>query len=270
MNKTNPSRAITIVCFSLLLTSFSSCFSGRHIPKLRRPDVAITDTIKAVERFDTDDLLLMESLLKSAQEKAQKSDFVNNIDECIYLIVDDKVAFTVVMDGKDIKVGRGIMPGVTPTLFIPFTPSIGKNLVEILSDYKLDSQEKFNICYVVFMPCLNRMYAMPYLYETSMFNRRLDDYLQFAIRNPDRYTYHGKEVEISGTVVNVDGMFITMPGLVGDPDIRLELTLDQAIELYRYVVYDAVKKQSASEKIKLFKKYAALINASKVYERKWH
>ena len=142
--------------------------------------------------------------------------------------------------------------------------------MDVLEDYKLDAQEKFNICHIVFMPCLNRMYSMSYLFETSMYKNRLDDYLQFKIKNNDGYSYHGKWVEISGTVVNVDGMFITMPGLVGDPDIRLELTLDQAIELYKYVVYEAVKDQSASEKIKLFKKYAKLIDASKVYERSWH
>ena len=120
------------------------------------------------------------------------------------------------------------------------------------------------------MPCLNRMYSMPYLYETSMYKGRLDNYLQFKIKNTEGYTYHGQKVEISGTVVNVDGMFITIPGLVGDPDLRLELTLDQAIELYKYVVYDAVKEQSKVEKMKLFKKYNNLVNECKVYERSWH
>ncbi len=262
---------ITSSILTLLITLiFSSCISRRHISKLRKPNISMADTIKAIDHFEQADMIKMESLLKTAQERAKKSDFIENINENIYLIVDNKVAFTVILKGKDISIERGIIKGISPTLFIPFTPSIAQNLVDVLEDYKLDAQEKFNICHIVFMACLNRMYSMPYLYETSMYKNRLDNYLQFKIKNNEGYTYHGKWVEISGTVVNVDGMFITMPGLVGDPDIRLELTLDQAIELYKYVVYEAVKDQSASEKIKLFKKYAKLIDASKVYERSWH
>ena len=270
MNKSNQFFLMFTLATSLVSLTFSSCFSSRHIPKLRKQNISMGDTIKAIDNFDQDDVLKMESILKIAKDRAQKSEFINSINENIYLIYGNKVAFTVVLKGKDISLERGIMKGVKPTLFIPFTPTIAQYLVEVLEDYKLDNQEKFYICYVVFMPCLDRMYSMPYLYETSMYNRRLDDYLQFKIKNTEGYTYHGKWVEISGTVVNVDGMFITMPGLVGDPDIRLELSLDQAIELYRYVVYDAVKQQSTSEKMKLFRKYAKLVKECQVYERKWH
>jgi hypothetical protein len=270
MKKTNQSLVINSTLTLLIILILSSCFSRRHISKLRKPTVSIADTIKAIDNFDQADLIKMESLLKTAQERAQKSEFISSINECIYLIVGNKVAFTVKLEGKNISIERGIMKGVSPTLFIPFTPAIAQHLVDVLEDYKLDSAEKFNICYVVFMPCLNRMYSMPYLYETSLYKGRLDNFLQFKIKNTEGYSYHGKWVEISGTVVNVDGMFITMPGLIGDPDIRLELTLDQAIELYKYVVYDAVKQQSASDKLKLFKKYAKLINECKVYERSWH
>ena len=90
------------------------------------------------------------------------------------------------------------------------------------------------------------------------------------IKNPEGFNYHGKEVTMSGTVVNVDGMFLVVEGLVGDPDIRLELTLDQAIELYEYIAYDAIKEQSLSEKMSLFTKYSDLVNGCIVYERGWH
>jgi hypothetical protein len=270
MKSLNLVKSIHPIIILTIIIFLSGCFSGRHISKLRKPDISIADTIKPNENFDQADLVKMEVLLKTAQERAQKSEFIRNINECIFLIVDQKVAFTVMLKGNDISIERGKMKGAIPTLFIPFTPAIAKNLVDVLEDYKLDEQETFNISYVVFMPCLNRMYSMPYLFETSMYKGRLDNYLQFSIKNNKGYTYHNEKVEISGTVVNVDGMFIIMPGLIGDPDIRLELTLDQAIDLYKYVVYDAVKQQSTADKMKLFKKYNSLVNECKVYERSWH
>ena len=103
-----------------------------------------------------------------------------------------------------------------------------------------------------------------------MFKGKLDNYLQFVIKNPEGFTYHGSDVTMSATVVNVDGMFLVVQGLIGDPDIRLELTLDQAIELYRYIAYDALKEQSIGEKLILSKKYSTLVNDCIVYEREWH
>jgi hypothetical protein len=270
MKNRKRTTLISLLLIPLIIIMFSGCLSQRHISKLRKPDVSVADTMEEFNNTDQKDFLQMEDLLKTAQERAQKSEFIKSINENIYLVVDQKVAFTVIMKGNDITVERGKKKGIKPTLLIPFTPAIAKNLVDVLEDYKLDNQEKFNVSYIIFMPCLNRMYAMPYLFETSMYKGRLDDYLQFKIKNTEGYTYHGQKVEISGTVVNVDGMFITMPGLVGDPDIRLELTLDQAIELYKYVVYDAVKEQSKVEKMKLFRKYKNLVNECEVYERSWH
>jgi len=65
-------------------------------------------------------------------------------------------------------------------------------------------------------------------------------------------------------------MFLILPGLIGDPDIRLELTLDQAIELYSYIAYDSAKEQSLGEKLVLSKKYSELVKGCIVYEREWH
>ncbi|MBK9716031.1 MAG: hypothetical protein IPO85_00625 [Saprospiraceae bacterium] len=270
MKKIDRSSINISLSVSIILLLLSSCISRRHISKLRKPAVSISDTIKDFKNYNQPDFIKMEDLLRTSQERAQKSAFIKNIKENIYLIVDQKVAFTVILNGNEITIERGKKTGITPTLLIPFSPTIAQNLANVLEDLKLDQEEIFYVSYIVFIPCLNRMYSMPYLFETSMYKGRLDNYLQFLIKNPDGYTYHGQNVEISGTVVNVDGMFIIMPGLVGDPDIRLELTLDQAIELYKYVVYDAVKDQSKMEKMKLFKKYSNLVKECTIYERSWH
>ncbi len=114
------------------------------------------------------------------------------------------------------------------------------------------------------------MYSMPYLYNTKLFHGKLDNYLQFVIRNPDGFTYHGQEVSLSATIVNVDGMFLIFPNLIGDPDIRLELSLEQAMQLYKYIVYEAVEAKTIKEKIDLFKKYSKIVEECTVYERSWH
>lgn len=264
----NREKLLVFILFMFLIGS--SCSSGRHITDFRKTDISIEDGLKEYTQFNNKDFMEMESLLKSAEKRAQNSGFMKNIFENIYLLVDNEIAFTVTIDGQDVSVTKGKRAGVTPTLIIPFNPSIAKNVNDVLEDNMLDRAETFNVCHVVFMPCLKRMYSMPYLYDTDMFKGRLDNYLQFVITNPEGFNYHGKEVVMSGTVVNVDGMFLTLEGLIGDPDIRIELTLDQAIELYKYVAYDALKDQPMAEKMKLFKKYSDLVNGNIVYERAWH
>ena len=261
--------ALLGLLFILLLIG-SRCSSRRHLTELRRPDISIEDTLKEYTHYDNLDFIQMDSLLKSAEQRARKSEFMKNISERIYLLVDNKVAFTVTINGQDVEVSIGKREGVSPTLIMPFTASIAKNVNDVLADFKLDQAEIFNVCHVVFMPCLKRMYSMPYLFETKMFKGKLDNYFQFVIKNPEGFTYHGSDVTMSATVVNVDGMFLVVQGLIGDPDIRLELTLDQAIELYRYIAYDALKEQSIGEKLILSKKYSTLVNDCIVYEREWH
>lgn len=268
MNHTQKTLLFILVLI-LMLVQFS-CSPGRLLTELRKPDISVEETLKEYTQFENSDFILMESLLKSAEQRARKSEFMQNIFENIYLLVDNEVAFTVTIDGQDVAVTPGKRKDVSPTLFIPFTASIAKNVNDVLEDFMLDQAETFNVCHVVFMPCLSRMYSMPYLFDTKMFKGKLDNYLQFEIKNQEGFNYHGKEVTMSGTVVNVDGMFLVVEGLVGDPDIRLELTLDQAIELYKYIAYDAIKEQSLSEKMKLFNKYSDLVNSCIVYERAWH
>ena len=267
--KNNFNLVLILLLMALTLIE-TGCLSRHHIRKLRKPDICISDTIKAFIDYERKDFIEMEKQLKVAQERAYKSEFMKSITETIFLVVDNQVAFTVIINGADVKIERGRMQKITPTLLIPFTTAIAKNLIDVLEDYKLDKQEIFNISYVVFMPCLNRMYSMPYLFESPIFKGKLDNFLQFVIVNPEGYTYHGRKIEISGTVVNVDGMFITMPGLVGDPDVRLELTLEQAMEIYKYIAYDALKDQPLSEKRKLFARYSALVEKCTVYKRSWH
>lgn len=270
MKKHNATKVMLSFIVTTIVLLETGCYSKRHITKIRKPDTCIADTIKEFTQYEREDVIKMENLLKIAHERAIKSEFIKNITENIFLVVDNKVAFTVIIKGKEITIERGRQKNITPTLLIPFTPAIAKNLVDVLEDYKLDKPEIFNICYVVFMPCLNRMYSMPYLYDSPIFKGKLDNFLQFVIKNPEGYTYHGQQIEISGTVVNVDGMFLTIPGLIGDPDIRLELTLEQAIDIYKYIAYEAIKDQSILEKKKLFNKYSAIVENSTVYVRKWH
>ena len=174
MNKIHKTLLFILVLI-LMLIQFG-CSPGRLLTELRKPDISVEETLIEYTQFDNSDFVQMESMLRSAEKRARKSEFMKNISENIYLLVDNEIAFTVTIDGQDVVVTRGKRMDVSPTLLIPFTASIAKNVNDVLEDFMLDQAEVFNVCHVVFMPCLTRMYSMPYLFDTNMFKGKLDNY----------------------------------------------------------------------------------------------
>ena len=166
----NYFNAMNLFLVSMILILGIGCSTGRHLTKIRKPDVAYENTLDEFSQFHRVDVVEMETYLNSAKKKAENSDFIGNIDENIFLLVDNKIAFTVTIHDKLINIYRGRNTNVNPTLFIPFSASIIKYLDSALVDYKLNRAEIFNASYILLIPCLNRMYSMPYLYDTKLFH----------------------------------------------------------------------------------------------------
>ena len=97
---------------------------------------------------------------------------------------------------------------------------------------------------MLFVPCLRRIHNM--FYFTDPGNKQsfgVDDFMHFAVKNPGGLTYHGERVVVGATVLNVDGFFFHSPGLTGDPDVRYEFTIPEALSLYRLLVYETERER---------------------------
>ncbi len=269
LNLKLKSIVLCLLLTGILITSGCNK-SGRYLSTIKKPTIDFVAQLEIFSDFQREDVRQIDNLLVSSQEKVKKSDFAKAIHEKIFILIDKKIAYTVIINGQDVLLEKGKKQGVEPTLLVPMTLQIAQNLDAALADYKLDKQELFNFAYILFMPCLKHMYSMPYMFEKNVSMVKLDNFTQFKIKNPDNFLYHGQPIEISGTVINVDGMYLTFPGLIGDPDIRIELSIDEAMELYKFTAYDILENKSTLETKQLLDKYVELIKSKTVYERAWH
>jgi hypothetical protein len=247
----------------LLILPMAAC-AGRYVSTIRGP------VPQAAVPASPDPAL--DRPLEEARQAAERSGLLAGIDERIHLTVAGRVTHTVVLAQGRAAVTAGIAPGITPTLTIPVTAGVLDNLRAAVADGKLDEQEFFNFAHVLFLPCLRRVHGMFYFVQPgNKSNLLVDNHMQFRLKNPRALTYHGAPVDTAVTVLNVDGTFFYLPGLVGDPDIRYELPIDDAIALYKVLVYDAERhRDSLVELVKLGNQTKAILERSTTYVRAWH
>lgn len=214
----------------------------------------------------------LDVVLEDIRRDAEHGGLLRGIQETIHLTIDDRVIYTVTVREGRAAVARGATPGIAPTLTVAVTPDALRNLRAAVADGKLEPAELFNVAHVLLVPCLRRIHAMFYFTEPGDKSRLLvDDHMQFVITNPSGFTYHGQKVDLAATVLNVDGYFFYLRGLIGDPDVRYQLTFDDALALYRILVYDAESQRGhLLELKKLGEKTEAILKRSVIYERSWH
>lgn len=193
-----------------------------------------------------------------------------SIEEVIHLTAHDLVLFTVTFKQGKVTFTEGA-GGESPTLVIPVTERVMGFLETSLADKALSHDELHNIAFRVVAPCLKRILEQEYFFRGPALRYAFDNFFQLEIKAPEGWTYHGIPLRIGATVVNVDGYFHVMDGLEGDPDTRLEVSVDEAIELYRRMVYmpPTFGDDEAANKANI-KAVRELIASNLAYERSWH
>ncbi len=116
----NYFNTMNLFLVSMILILGIGCSTGRHLTKIRKPDVALENTLEEFSQFQRVDVVEMEAYLNSAKDKAEKSDFIGNIDENIFLLVDNKIAFTVTIHDKLINILQGSEHQCKPNSFHSF------------------------------------------------------------------------------------------------------------------------------------------------------
>jgi hypothetical protein len=253
--------ALGFVLRSLLLPPGRYITAVRHAP--RTPISHAGDTSE------------LDATLETIRANAEAGGLLAGIEEIIHLELDGRVAYTVTLHEGKGRIDKGAAPGIEPTLVVPIVPRYLENLKEIVADQKLDDRERFNVGYVLLVPCLERIHRMFYFADPGDKEAfGVDDYMQFAIANPEGFTYYAEpdtKIEIAATVVNADGYFFYQRGLIGDPDVRYEFTFDGALELYRILIYQA--ERSKNDNAALFamgRTVSERLAQAITYQRGWH
>lgn len=258
--------AALLACAVLVLVSSPACTSARYVATIRGPVLPQA----AAAQGPSDPAL--DGLLEEARKDAEASGILASIHETIHVVIDGRVAYTATIANGKAVIVAGAPAGVSPTLTVPVTRQVLENLRAALADRRLDEAELFNFSYVLFVPCLRRLHGMFYFVEPGDKKHLLvDDFMQFRIKNPRGLTYHGQAVDVAATVLNVDGYFVHIPGLVGDPDVRYEFTLDEALALYRLLIYEAERqRENQLELVRIGRTVQGMLEKAVAYERAWH
>lgn len=228
--------------------------------------------------IDGKDLTAKKTEIKASLEDAGKSamqfDWFNKIQKehvFIYVVDLGNLRFTLDIDGGTYSIKDGFDMSKEPSMVIPITEMGLKNLGILIKDGNMSYEDQYLIYNALAKPALEALYRSGPLYlpgDKSMF--KFDDLVQIDIPAEKPVMYNGVPLHIMLTAVNVDGQWIVMDGLHGDPDFRLTLTLDDATGLYKSGVYDVRNISSLDDAKQLSKSFLDFLARTTSYVRKDH
>lgn len=243
----------------------------RYVSEMVFPDVPIGS--EEPREWSAADEELAESLRRSAEFAKQFSWFAKIEDEHVFVTVVDQgnLRLTVDIDAGAARVSQGWDASRQPTVVVPITRQNILNLEQILSNGRLTYEELYRIVYVLALPAARAMYSIPLLRERGDKSWiGMDDFVQIEIPPTEEVLYDGRAIRIEMTIVNVDGQWLVMDGLHGDPDARFTLTIDDAVQWYRFSVYDVRKARGTRELVELARRVAEVTERTMTYLRADH
>lgn len=282
---------VRLACFSLLAFLVAGCqgFEGdreanfkigdsgpRYLQNYLRPNAVA----KLGERGnytnrdkDTSKALFM------ARDKALSLPAITNLDEDIYLIVEDLdgVGYTMAIHNGNVDLREGLREGVKPTMVITLRKQDAIALPSLLSAKGVDARGRaitgltadsmFKLVGFLYLPAIETLYAQDALNPPEDKGKLgLDDLVQLEISAPT-----GSDASsLRATIVNIDGQWLFLPGWRGDPDIRVRLSVLDALDLYKAGVYDFKKAESATDKALLARRFLELRQKATTYIRPDH
>lgn len=249
--------------------------SGKETPRYVRemvyPDLPIEPG--PTHEFSADDLAIETAILHIGEAARAFSWFKNIEDEHVFVrVVDaDNLRFTIDFDHGNATLSRGWDTSRPPTLVLPINRLNLANMEEVLRDGTLTYEELYRIVYVLAPAAVRRMYSIPMLREPGDKSWiGMDDFVHVVIPPTEPVIYQDRPIRIELTIVNVDGQWLVIQGLHGDPDARFELTLDDAARWYKFAVYDLPKVKGTGELLKVASDVAAVTKKTMTYLRAEH
>jgi len=256
---------VRLLPLCLLSAGALSCQKGRYLKEIQGPLPPPPAIVSANDPA-------IEALLTHVAGQAAASHVLSGIHELIQLTVDQRVTFAVAIEQGKATVSHELAGHGAPTLFVSLAHEDLEYLEADLTDGKLSESEVLNVASVLFVPCLRRIHAMFYFTEPGDKSAlKVDNHMQFRLRTPPGFTRHGRPLDVAVTVLNVDGVFFYLDGLVGDPDVRYELGAADAMALYRTLVYEAeAARHDLSALRSLGERVDKTLTSAITYQRSWH
>jgi len=223
--------------------------------------------------FSPDDEQIEAGIL-AVGEIAREFDWFSQIeDEHVLVSVVDAndLRFTVDLAKGEAKLTRGWDVSRPPTMILPVTRSNIAAMAQVLEDKFVTYEEMYRIFYVLAVPAARHMYSVPFLRQPGDKSWiGMDDFVHVVIPPTQPVTYDGRPIQIEFTIVNVDGQWLVVPGLQGDPDARFELTLEDAARWYKFACYDLARVTSTGELLGVARQVADVTQKSMTYLRADH
>ena len=219
------------------------------------------------------DVELEGSFIRAAEHAKQFSWFPRIEEEHVFVtVVDaDGLRFTIDIDGGAATVRQGWDTSRPPTLVIPVNRQNVTNLEAILKGGELTYEELYRIVYVLALPATRAVYSIPFLRQPGDKSWiGMDDFVHIEIPPTEPVLFQGRPIHIGMTVVNVDGQWLVMEGLHGDPDARYTLSIDDAVRWYRFSVYDMRKVTSGAQLMDVARRVADVTRSTLSYLRSDH
>ena len=215
--------------------------------------------------------------VKNIEHIAEKYPVIKEINEILYLkVLDHKdLIFTITVEDGKAEVDLGYYIEKKPSYVIPLYSHNVVRLEEVSSDDELDINEIYRITRVMFLPFLQGLYNGDYSQmPKDKSYMKLDNFIHVEVKGPEGVEVEGFEGPARATVVNVDGQWLIFEGFQGDPDIKYEMNIQQALK-FAYlisvkIIGGAKKGASLQDLMGFIKAYNDLKDEVQIYERDWH
>lgn len=243
----------------------------RYVREMIYPEVPIDPG--PPRESSVDDEAIEASILRLG-EVARRFDWFSHIeDEHVFVrVVDaDDLRFTIDLDRGEARLTRGWDMSRPATLILPVDRRNITSMAAVMEDGHISYEELYRIVYVLAVPAARRMYSIPFLREPNDKSWiGMDDFVHVVIPPTEPVLYHDRPVRIELTIVNVDGQWLVMEGLHGDPDARFELTLEEAARWYRFACYDLARVTGTRDLMDVARQVASVTQSTLKYLRADH
>lgn len=244
--------------------------------------VPLVNDVKEGKKTDLNDeekelLQSLENSAKNIQRLSEKHSVIKEINEKIYMeVLDHKnLTFWIDIQNGEVEVSTENNSETKPTFHVPLYAQNILNLERITNHEEIDLNEVYRITRVLFLPFLQGLYNGDYsdLPKDKSY-LELDNFIHVEVKAPTDIHVEGFEGPAKATVVNVDGQWLMFEGFQGDPDIKYEMDIKQAL-MFAYIL--RVKLVGGAKSGKTFlelkgtvDEYNKLKKEVTTYERNWH
>lgn len=194
-------------------------------------------------------------------------------DEHVFVYITNlgNLPFTLKIDEGKYSIEEGFDTSKEPTMVVPLPEDAVESLVLFFQDGELTYDEQYKTYGFLSVPALQALYKNEKLYEPgSKSPLKFDNLVHIEVPPTQPVNLYGNPYVIQATAVNVDGQWLVFPGLQGDPDFKLSMTLEQATGLYTLGVYEVRAVETTQQALDLSKRFLNFRNQSLEYFRSDH